>query len=215
MKDTKSAAAWSFVATYCLLAAIAWYTDGFALVISDLKLFFSGEALSIAVLTGDYIKLLSYTAASIVIDLPMVALAAFVSYLLDGNHTGEHGVSSLLNLKEEAPLFKRLFKLVVLEELYARGLFLGILLSIAPQNAILLYLLFLIGNGTWALVHLSNFKKQSDRKVSRVLPQFVSGIFFTLIFLKFGLIGAIFSHFAFNALLFAFIKCKTQIMLTF
>lgn len=68
------------------------------------------------------------------------------------------------------------------------------------------YFLFLVGNGSWALFHVWNYRNVDDQHWFRVLPQFIGGIFFTIIFVKYGLLAAILSHFACNAVLFAFDK---------
>ena len=110
------------------------------------------------------------------------------------------------NMKEGNHFFK-LFILVIIEELFARWLFLGVLTQISfLSGTFMFYLLFLIGNGIWALIHLDNFKNKKDHHVLRVLPQFVGGIFLTFIFVKYGLLAAILAHFATNAVLFSFHK---------
>lgn len=87
--------------------------------------------------------------------------------------------------------------LVIVEELYARWLFLGVLALFLDGN-VLFYLLFLIGNGTWALIHRWN---HADRKVARALPQFLGGIVLTAVFMRYGLAAAVVTHAAFNMLL--------------
>jgi hypothetical protein len=69
-------------------------------------------------------------------------------------------------------------------------------------------MLFLIGNGIWALIHLSNYNEEKDREILRVLPQFTAGIFFTYVFVKYGLFEVILAHFASNAVLFAMHKVE-------
>lgn len=94
------------------------------------------------------------------------------------------------------------FLLVLIEELFTRGLFLGLLTKVF-HGPIAFYVLFLVGNGLWALVHLKNFKDKAERSVLRVLPQFVAGIAFTYVFVRFGLIAAIMTHFLYNAIVLA------------
>jgi len=55
---------------------------------------------------------------------------------------------------------------------------------------------------------LFNFKKKDERNVLLVVPQFISGILFTYIFVRYGLVTTILAHFFFNAVLFSALKEK-------
>jgi hypothetical protein len=108
-----------------------------------------------------------------------------------------------LNIEEGYHTFT-FFSSVFLEELFARWLFLGILTKLFT-GGIAFYALLFIGNSIWALWHLYNYKKRS-RSLIRVLPQFVSGLFFSFIYVKYGLLFTILTHYTSNAILFALAK---------
>ena len=60
----------------------------------------------------------------------------------------------------------------------------------------------------WALIHILNFKNKKDRKILRVAPQFASGIFFSYVFYKYGLLAVILTHYASNIILFSIMKVQ-------
>ncbi|HJV32588.1 MAG TPA: CPBP family intramembrane glutamic endopeptidase [Patescibacteria group bacterium] len=109
-----------------------------------------------------------------------------------------------LKPKKDVKIFRALFLLVLAEELFARGLFLGLLRQVPVfSGPVGLYLLFFLGNGIWALLHLGNYFFEEDKHPLRVLPQFIGGVFDTVAFLKWGLFGAVLVHFTHNAIVFA------------
>jgi hypothetical protein len=61
-------------------------------------------------------------------------------------------------------------------------------------------------------VHLSNFKNKGERTVLLVLPQFIAGIAFTLIFIQFGLWAAILGHFFYDVIVMAGLKAKDTLI---
>lgn len=100
-----------------------------------------------------------------------------------------------------------LFALVAAEELFARGLFLGLLTKLIPGN-IAFYVFFVLGNLIWAMMHFSNYKDPSDRKLANVLPQLFSGVIFTYIFIRFGIVVGIMAHYFFDVILMSAMKEK-------
>ncbi len=85
----------------------------------------------------------------------------------------------------------------------ARGIFLGwvprfSLFSGVPQ----FYCLMLGYNFVWSLAHLNNFEK-SNRNVFVVTPHFFIGLFLSFIFVKYGFLVALTSHFLVNVTFFA------------
>jgi hypothetical protein len=96
--------------------------------------------------------------------------------------------------------FRRYFVFALLEELLARWFFLGVLTTLPGLNSqSAFYGLFILGNGIWAWLHLSNYSEKKDRHILRVVSQFVGGFFYTYLFLKHGLAGCVIGHFAYNA----------------
>ena len=70
------------------------------------------------------------------------------------------------------------------------------------------YLLFLLGNGIWAIAHLKNYDDANERNILRILPQFIGGTFHAYIFVKYGLLVCIIEHFAFDAVGFSLNKIR-------
>lgn len=92
----------------------------------------------------------------------------------------------------------KLAMVVLFEEFYTRWFFLGALAGIAwLDGPIAFYVLFFIGNGAWALVHLTNYPPK-ERYLLRCLPHFFLGIPPTVMFLQYGLAGAFTVHFVWN-----------------
>lgn len=100
----------------------------------------------------------------------------------------------------------KLFFTVLVEEVITRGFVMGLLLSLFGRTHLAFIVLFLIGNGIFALVHLANYKDKADRSVLRVIPQFVAGAAMTYIFMRWGLGVAILAHFYYDVLLLAGLK---------
>lgn len=100
--------------------------------------------------------------------------------------------------------FFNFFVFAGLEEIVARWFFLSVLTQLPGLGGTFgFYLMFLLGNSLWAFIHIYNFKKHHDRSLWRVLPQFVSGFFFTYVYVKFGLFEAIVTHLGCNAVVFS------------
>jgi len=139
-----------------------------------------------------------------VAELPLSFFAGVMVTFFLGKPSG-HALSIMTGDLPEDQYFKKFFLAVLEEEVLARFLFLGVLWSIFPGD-FAFYVLFLIGNGLWSLVHLFNYKRKEERQVIRVLPQFIGGVFFTYVYLRYGLLGSIFAHFISNAILFSSAK---------
>ncbi len=111
--------------------------------------------------------------------------------------------NKLLEFISRGPLL--LLRVVTLEELFARYLFLGILTQVFTGTAAF-YILMLIGNALWALFHLSNHKHNPNRSVILVLPQFVGGFFLAYLYVRYGLWITILAHFWYDIMLFTVFK---------
>lgn len=208
MKKDDASSIFSALATYLLLALIAWKSAVFGTVINELHLLATGGFREISNNHTSFLMMFSTMIAIVVLELPCTMLAALIQKMVHGEN-GKHALTSTLAKMTEGNLFYTFFVIVLIEEVFARWLFLGLLPQIPFLSGTLaFYALFFIGNSLWALLHLANFKEEKDRKVLRVLPQFVAGIFFTYIFIKFGLLAVILTHFASNAIIFALHKIQ-------
>ncbi|MEI7653461.1 MAG: CPBP family intramembrane glutamic endopeptidase [bacterium] len=141
------------------------------------------------------------TVAVILITL----LGAIVSGLIFSKGSKSYDADLLDKLLDKGSL--KIFLLILGEEMFARGLILGVG-TMLLKGEVAFYVLFLLGNAIWALIHLSNFSDKSERKVLRVIPQFVGGVAFTYIFVRYGLGAAIMAHWIYDVILFAMRKEK-------
>lgn len=68
---------------------------------------------------------------------------------------------------------------------------------LADAHAFWFYLPMVAANALFALIHLPNYARR-DRRLLRVLPQFLGGFWEAYFFARYGLFGAVASHFLFN-----------------
>lgn len=198
----------SALGTFGLLVFIAVKTRAISTAGSEFLTFLSGGVNQIVSNDTMFLMMFPVILAIVVLELPTTIFAGILQAKILGK-SGKHALSEMFERLGDGNHFFTFFVLVLVEELFARWLFLGILTRIPfLSGTVAFYALFLIGNGIWALVHLSNFKESKDRKTLRVLPQFVAGTFFTYIFVKYGLLAVVLTHFASNAVLFAFYKIQ-------
>lgn len=203
MDTKKKLGAYSALGTFVLLAVIAWITGAFPIAVDGMMTFMTGGFRELAAHQTTFITMIVVLMAVVVLELPANMSGVYVQAKLCGQ-SGKHAVSELFEKMGRGNHFLLFFTLVVAEELFARWLFLGLLPKIPfLSSTIAFYLLMLAGNALWALVHLANFTEQKDRKILRVLPQFIAGIFFAYVFVAFGLLAAVLVHFASNMILFA------------
>ena len=209
MEDRKTAlGVISSLGTFILIALVAMKFDAFDLVTKEFLLFLSGGVQEIANNHTVFLMMLPVILATVVLELPCTVLAGILSAKILGK-SSKHALVEMFKNMGEGNHFFTFFTMVLLEELFARWLFLGLLPKIPfLSGTIAFYILFLVGNGIWSLIHLRNFKEEKDRNVLRVLPQFVAGAFFAYIFVKYGLLAAVLTHFASNAILFAIHKVQ-------
>ncbi|MBI2632823.1 MAG: CPBP family intramembrane metalloprotease, partial [Parcubacteria group bacterium] len=202
-KETSPLGLVSMIGTFALLAFIAYQLNLFGIVTHELFLFISGNANAIERVDTNLLAILGVILTVIVIELPCSIGASIIQNRVLGK-SKNHTISNFFDTITYGSHFASFFKAVGLEELLARWLFLGLLTRIPfLSGTIAFYGLFLVGNGLWSYIHLSNYKEVSDRKLLRVLPQFVAGIFFAYLFKKYGLFAAVLGHFMSNAILFA------------
>lgn len=209
-KKTNPLGILSALGTFGLIAYIAHLTGVFPTIKSEALLFLSGHASQITKSNPSLLLMLPIILGVIAIKLPASMGASILQGIILGK-SGKHAISESFSEMEEGNHLFQFFLLVIGEELFARWLFLDLLPNTFTKELsgpIAFYLLFFVGNGLWAYIHLSNFENKKDRKLLRVLPQFIGGIFFTYIFIKFGLLATILTHFASNAVLFAFSKTQ-------
>lgn len=98
--------------------------------------------------------------------------------------------------------FMGLMLIIIGEEVIARWLLVGFIPSILPvlNNTVSLYVLMIIGNTAWALLHIPNYK---DGNPLRTATQFVPALMYNAVFLRFGLLGSLLLHFTFDCVIWA------------
>lgn len=188
---------WSMISSYALLCIIAYYFAPWKDIIIDLRLFFSGNAQDTLPGNFKFLEVVPIIAAIIVMELLLSILAGIFGSICVGNG----GKNALKSMKPNN-ILKTLFIVVVAEELFARWFFLGFMANDLNLGNYF-YVLLIAGNGIWAWVHLYNYEDPNKRQLIRVLPQFIAGLFFSYVYVKFGLMATILTHFGSNAILFA------------
>jgi len=108
----------------------------------------------------------------------------------------------LLNLPL-LPLFYNLLGGVAAEEIVFRWFPLAILFPRWDTNSAL-WIVIIVSSLIFGLLHVFN-QKPGERKLIFILPQIMSGVIFSYIFLSYGLGGAIAVHLIFDALFVTFV----------
>jgi len=193
----------SMLALTAIVAGLAWQFGGFRVLLNELPVFLQGGALVLP-----RVEHMFPVCAAAIVGMMAVAIgSAFVVGLLVGDRTGEHAVAKELANMTPGNKLAGMLLIVFLEEVFARGFFLGVLPQVPfLSGATAFYVLFLLGNGLWAAMHLSNFQDPDDRSLLRVVPQFLGGIILTYIFVKYGFFTTVMVHLGYNTLLLSMYK---------
>jgi len=198
----------SFLGLVALLLTASYYDGAIHTIIGDMELLLTGHAAGIARGPFDMAKAIPVCLATI----PLMLFGSIAAGIIQGIILGQskkNVVGDLFERGDRKKFFLIIFILIILEEGLARYLFLGILPHIPfLSGTIAFYGLLIVGNGIWALMHLDNYAYSEDRHPLRVLPQFIGGLFLTVIFVKYGLWLAIMTHFAFDSVLFSLDKIQ-------
>ncbi len=203
-RNIQYAARWSLFGSLAIVIAIAAWVGSLKPVGQEVWQLVIGNVDLIEKDNATFLNMLADIFGTVSLDLMVAGLSVVLVALMVGN--AEITIFDRSNFTKARAFFFKFFILVIIEELYARALFLGLLTKIpAFSGTIAFYVLFFIGNATWALIHLRNYNRE-DRHIIRVLPQFLSGIFFTYIYVKHGLFASVLTHFAANAVLFSMMK---------
>jgi len=198
---------WSMAATYAVIVVASIFVgpqifSGWKELGQDMLDFFSGRLLSSSNAKNDLFVALPESLAALVIDIPIAAVLAFgARAIFRGNGKRSSSLPSTERKKRATDIFKKVFLVITLEEVFARWLFLGVLWPWLGGGVAAFYILFLLGNGIWALIHLRNWADE-DPHPTWVLPQFWGGILLTILYVKHGFAVALLAHFAYDCILF-------------
>ncbi len=133
----------------------------------------------------------------------MMIVAAYAVGLVTNQKTKSYAMEEMERMLERGPWL--LFVVVLVEEIIARWLFVGVIAQWIG-GTVAFYICFIAGNAIWALVHLSNYKSESEKSPLRVIPQFVGGLFLTYVFVRYGFWVALMTHYLYNLVLLASFK---------
>lgn len=201
MKKKSVSALWSASGLWVGIVIVAYLTNSYNMLIPELLSFFKGNISELRENTFPFTMMMPVILAVISIEFPCCIAGIILQKKIAGK-SGRNYLSGSLDDLEKGSIFFNFFILVLLEEIIARWLFLGVLTKIPLLDSkIGFIILFLAGNGVWSIMHIFNFEDEKDRKVIRVLPQFIAGIFISYVYIKYGLIGAILAHFTHNSIL--------------
>ncbi len=194
---------WTIFGTWVLMFVYALMTHGFSDLFSVAGDFFTGD-LEGARAHSTLMRMAPMIAATVVIMVPVITQLTVPIVHAVHKMKGEHANTSLFVTQAPKEQFRATMIALYQEEVFARLLFLGTLTQIPGLRGTFgFYLLVLLGNLSFGLIHWTNFKDKADRKLIMVLPQFVGGLFLTLVYIPYGFFGALMAHVIFDMVLFA------------
>ena len=197
--------AWSFFGL-CLTLIIITLLGGvsYGSIITSFAGFITGDLSSVPDGSDEtMIHAVMVILAVMFLDLACMVVILVCFFRVFHDATREYR-QSMMKILERGPFV--IFKMIVYEELFARGLFLG-LGTMVFKSDFAFYLLMIVGNSLWALLHLGNYKAR-QRSVLKVTPQFVGGLFLSYIFVRYGLFVTIMLNYVYDILLFSLLKAK-------
>ncbi len=202
---TESVNWWTPACLIVVLAVFAYQSGGFTRFGMLLWDFLTGNLAGTRAGTNQFGELFPQGAAAILADIAASLVLVGLAIAVYGKPKSLRRIWSGPRWERvPGPEFLGITIIVLLEELGARWFALGVLPKLPFLHSdIAFYALVLVGNGLWALIHFSNYKDPAERHVMFVLPQFVGGLALTVIYINFGLLGALLVHLGFNAVMFA------------
>lgn len=163
----------------------------------------------LAVYSGDFaVKALTLDETiriSIQLMLTTFVVAMICLYFMPKGKSINH-----FNLFKNGP--QGVYLTIFLEEYFTRYLILGVLAKWLNFAFWPTMILMLIANTAWAALHLMNYDDPSERKPLAVLSQFVTGLLFFYIFMRYGFWITLLVHLSFDFMLFSADKVQTTIV---
>lgn len=190
---------WSLGMTWVLVLLFAWRTNGFMEFFHIAKSFLTGDLAAVRDVDTTALPIIT---AMIAVLIPIkIALLPVLE-----KQTAEQ--TDILHIPSPQRLFAVIMITMACEELLARFFFLELMPRILAGN-VFFYLLFFSGNIIWAMLHWLNIADKKNRKLITVLPPFISGIFYTMIFVSHGFFAALCAHTLHNMVLLS-ANCRTH-----
>ncbi|MBP7847626.1 CPBP family intramembrane metalloprotease [Patescibacteria group bacterium] len=205
IKQQRTIGGLCMILTLSIVLALAYYLSPWKELYSDFMQYITGKMTAVKPVT--HINSLDMFADLIGIVAVKLIVALIVAYSIKAILGAPKKRVDILFKPKMARWFQILFNIVLLEEVFARFLFIGILASLS-HSPFWFYAFLLVGNAIWAYVHIYNYDKE-DRNILRVSSQFIGGIFIGFTYIKFGFWAAVLVHFMFNTVPFAAIKSES------
>lgn len=200
----------SFRSTGYVTVALSWafilllgwhFTPDSHATVSELWAYLTGDMGQVARGHASLLIMVPIILLVVAIELPVVVAVGHSVELMLGEAQSNEG-NHLIERITDKPFFRSMFVLAFLEEVIFRWLLLGRPTRMV-DDGVWFYTILLVSNALFAAMHLPNYRDARDRQMLRVVPQFIAGIFFAFVFLKFGLFAAVLAHYAHNAIIFS------------
>lgn len=209
MVKVKSTGIYTALMSWIAMLCAGWYlTPHPQNVLHDVLLFLTGYGSYGASETTGLLAILPCVFLIVAIDFP-ITLASGIGATMACGRSVSNAIQDRYKRVTEGPYFRGLFVAVFVEELIFRWFLLGQCANMFKlQGPNGFYLLLIFSNVLFAYVHLGNYRDSSERQWPRVLPQFFSGLFFSYVFVRYGLVASVLTHFAANSIIFSIHKLQ-------
>jgi hypothetical protein len=186
------------IGTWVLITIFTWITNGFHPFFDIAIHFLSGDLKTVESFSTTTATAPIVTAAVVVLVPLVIAVVALLS-----KYSSTQPDEDINHTKKPELQFAQNMAILIGEELFARFFFLGIIKKIPILDSTIAFFgLLIIGNGIWAALHLMTLEKE-ERKWFMVIPQFLGGIFFSMIYVSHGFFAALMTLIIYDIVLFS------------
>ena len=187
---------------------ISWHSDTAIIVLRDLWLILSGRFNEVNSEDG-WLGVILVTTSVLSVGI----LFWVVRILTSTKKSSSHFLYSEFQKGVDIEFLIGMVLGVFLEELVFRWFVFSVLTKLHfLSGGVGFYILFILSNSVFALIHLYNYRDKKERKVNKILGHFVMSILFSYIYLKYGLVATTMVHLVNNLFWVAYIvliiKCK-------
>lgn len=188
----------SFFGLVALILGVTIFLKAdFGGVAEGLLNFITGKLLDIPKGDSAVLRIVADSGVVLLINIiTSITIGTLVSTIL--GRPKSYAMHSLDKILDRGPF--PLFLIVLVEEILARWIPLGVIGSLF-NNPVIFYALFLVANVGWAVFHLKNFEDKQDRNIARVMPQFIGGFFLAYLFIRYGFFVCLMVHYLFDVVL--------------
>jgi hypothetical protein len=197
------------MAISCLV--VGWSQHRIGPLWHDLMCLLTGAALEIEARDAPLSTIIADGMATAVLTVPVMGFGLLLAALLGGLQKTTYDRIPIFQMcagqrepHRAMALIMALHKvacIVLIEEFYARWLFLGLLAKLAWFPGVYwFYFFFFFGNTLWSALHITNYRK-GERHISVTIPVFCYGFIAAVMFLRYGLVGAFVCHLIWDCIL--------------